>query len=408
MSVYELARNDDRQGLADVLDSADAVAVRRRAAQALADTTDRDPTEGGLQRSVLETLMDHALSDPDEQVRALAIDAIETLAAKHLNRLAARATDQTPSNISPRTYAQLTQHTRPELRMVGLVGIGHCEANQLGRFVIECLDDSDPRVRERAARIAGQLELEDAARPLLNGLSDEVARARAECARALGEIKREEAVGPVAELLEDDTESVRFAAIEALGAIGSPRAIEPIAGALEDQTAINNRMAVFALVEVLSNTPLDQADEVRAAVLAATAGSVQNDVVDTLIDLTDSINHSSRKRQAIWLLGQLTEQTPVGAAVDTLLEALEDEDARTAEFAITSLSKCPTRLVEPRAIERLYESDPGSLHRARLITLLGLAGTADARAPIKRIREETESSDIAEQATAALSRLRAD
>jgi HEAT repeat protein len=122
--------------------------------------------------------------------------------------------------------------------------------------LIEALADSDPSLRCRASRIAGQvasreLPLQPASVLIdaLTGALDDTDSAVAETAAwALGEWEQASGCAPTDVLCKMATEHsdplCREAAVAALGAIGARKALPSILAALEDKPAIRRRAAV--------------------------------------------------------------------------------------------------------------------------------------------------------------------
>jgi HEAT repeat protein len=107
------------------------------------------------------------------------------------------------------------------------------------------LDDSDTRVRRRAAEIAATHPEVD----LVDSLRDPDARVVEVAAWACGEQEsnRDDVVGALIALASDAADAlVREAAVAALGAIGDDRAIDVIITACTDKPAVRRR-AVLAL-----------------------------------------------------------------------------------------------------------------------------------------------------------------
>ena len=107
------------------------------------------------------------------------------------------------------------------------------------------LDDSDTRVRRRAAEIAATHPEVD----LVDSLHDPDARVVEVAAWACGEQEsnRDDVVGALIALASDAADAlVREAAVAALGAIGDDRAIDVIITACTDKPAVRRR-AVLAL-----------------------------------------------------------------------------------------------------------------------------------------------------------------
>ena len=131
-----------------------------------------------------------------------------------------------------------------ELRLRAAVALGRIDNSQLDRvmpILIKALDDSDMKIRFRAAMGLGLIgEPANAAIPaLIHALGDSQATVRKHAAYALGEIgeSAKAAVPMLVQALGDSQAVVRAAAAHALGLIGEPAkvAIPTLIEALKDE-----------------------------------------------------------------------------------------------------------------------------------------------------------------------------
>ncbi|MHC4181306.1 MAG: HEAT repeat domain-containing protein, partial [Planctomycetota bacterium] len=105
-----------------------------------------------------------------------------------------------------------------------LVAIGDPAADAL----IETLQRREPLVRERAAKLLGDMKVQRAVGPLLAVLGRADVKQAWGTASALGDMKVKTAVGPLIELLEWDDSRTRARGAGALAYIGDARAIGPL------------------------------------------------------------------------------------------------------------------------------------------------------------------------------------
>ncbi len=121
----------------------------------------------------------------------------------------------------------------------------------------QCLDDTDPRVRARAAVALARLGSAGWLRPLLDDLEgpEVTATRRLQAARALGEIGRPEGVRALSDALEDPDLGVACAAAEALGRIGERTAAGALYAALQSSKPPLSSVARQALQAVIGEDP---------------------------------------------------------------------------------------------------------------------------------------------------------
>jgi HEAT repeat protein len=153
------------------------------------------------------------------------------------------------------TAVALAGDPEPSVRAAALGALARLGALNADR-VVEALADSDPLVRHRASKIAGQIASRESSAPRASALLDALTGALGDsdsavaeaAAWALGEWGPASAGEPVDALCrmarEHSDPLCREAAVAALGAIGAARALPSILGALEDRPAVRRRAAI--------------------------------------------------------------------------------------------------------------------------------------------------------------------
>ena len=397
MSIFNLERTEDVPELYRLLRESESPAVRGRAAEALGDV-------GELDDRVVRTLIRIALDDPDDGVRASAIDALEGVDGPALERLLATkgGYELEPDSVLPvEAYVDALQHEMPELRMAAAGAVGRGGVLEAVPALVPLLSEENPRVRIRAVRAAGEVGDDRLMDPLSPLTGDPNARIRRAVAAALGEIGGDRAFSGLLRLVEDGDLGVRVAAVRAMGAFDDARPIEPLIASFEDEEEEVRRTAVYSLVELLSNAPAGRSHEMRTEiveVLSTTHGDV---VTDALTELFDESTEAHQRRNAAWLLGRVTAGGP--AALATLVEALDDDDEMVRQFAATSLAEIDADGVEDALLEALDTAVGDG--RAMILFTLGRVGTEAARERIVRLLDEVDDLEAQEQALGALSRL---
>jgi hypothetical protein len=118
----------------------------------------------------------------------------------------------------------------PEVRIVALETIGAFEEKQAGQMLSDVLHDPDPRVRAEAAAVAGRAKLTPVVFSLILALDDPEEPVREAAREALERITSE----PVA-LQPEDPPEVRRALIEDLKRRWKQRRIAELAGIVDDR-----------------------------------------------------------------------------------------------------------------------------------------------------------------------------
>ena len=249
-----------------------------------------------------------------------------------------------------RLIAQLADVTKRERAAQDLIRIGGDAVPAL----LEALQTKDTNLiriyQQVLARIPAAtpalVKLFSAAHPLLRGRAAEVFA-----------INRDRSAVPVLlEALQGEYFTVRSRAALALGKIGDPRAIQSLLLALKDQEDEVRIAACLALgsfkdpstFDDITNVLLDDPKiEVRQAAAKALGNTGHPAAVPYLMEaLHDSYWWYERELAAGDLLAAIEKMG--SAAVDPLIEALQDKEGTVRKFAATLLGKLgDARAVEP-------------------------------------------------------------
>ncbi len=173
------------------------------------------------------------------------------------------------------------------------------------------LGDTEPDVREDAARALGRYRVETAVGPLTRALEDENADVREEAARALGRIRSPEAIQALMGALDDPEIDVREQAIAALGSLRSAEAVPGLVRALQDPEPDIAESAARALGAIRDPSAID-------GLLAATRHA-DPDVVEAALRSLATFNDPR--------------------AIDALTAAVKHENPEVRRLAISVLSR---------------------------------------------------------------------
>jgi HEAT repeat protein len=192
--------------------------------------------------------------------------------------------------------------------------------------LIKTLGTAHPMIRGRVAEIFAINKDRSAAPALLDALQGEYFTVRSRAALALGKIGEPNAIQPLLHALKDTEDEVRIAACLALGYFKDPSSFDDITNVLLDDPKI----------------------EVRQAAAQALGNTGHPAALPYLLEaLHDSYWWYEREYAASDLL--LAIEKMGIAAVDPLIEALQDKEGTVRKFAAILLGK----LWDPRAIEPL-------------------------------------------------------
>jgi HEAT repeat protein len=193
-------------------------------------------------------------------------------------------------------------------------------------LLIKTLKTAHPILRGRVAEIFAINKDRNAAPALLEALQGEYFTVRSRAALALGKIGEPKAIQPLLHALKDPETEVRIAACLALGSFKDPSTFDDITNVLLDDPKI----------------------EVRQAAARALGNTGHPAALPYLLEaLHDSYWWYEREYAASDLL--LAIEKMGVAAVNPLIEALQDKEGTVRKFAALLLGK----LGNPRAIEPL-------------------------------------------------------
>ncbi len=192
--------------------------------------------------------------------------------------------------------------------------------------LIKALTSAHPLLRGRVAEVFAINKDRRAVPALLEALQGEYFTVRSRAALALGKIGDERATQPLLQAMKDQEDEVRSAACLALGSFKDPTTFDEITNVLLDDPKI----------------------EVRRAAAQGLGNTGHPAAIPYLMEaLHDSYWWYEREYAASDLLAAIEKMG--AAAVEPLIEALQDKEGTVRKFAAILLG----RLCDPRAIEPL-------------------------------------------------------
>lgn len=400
MSLYRLQRAGDAEALVDHLRDSESDAVRSRAAELLGDLDDADP-------AVVDALVAAATEDDDPRVRGAAIDALDSAGQQAVESLFVEWYDDFDGEgadwVVADAFVEALSAERPELRMAAANALGRLDERRAVPPLLDLLSDPDHRVRARVARACGTLADARAVDPLASLLADDSVEVRREAASALAAIGDDRAFRVLTDHADDSSATVRRVAVAALGDSGRLEAVDVLVDALDDESDGVRRAAAFSLVELLSAAEGDRSHAVRERVVER-LGTAPAGIVDPLVDVVERGSQTTRRRNAVWLLGHVAGGDD-RRTIDALVEVIGDEDPTTARFAATSLADIGGERVETALLSVLDEDDATERARANAAFVLGRVGGNRARERLDALVGEEPSEQVRKQAFSALSKL---
>ena len=367
--LYELARDSETSEIVAYLKHSDDPVIRARAAEILGDFADapRQFDEHELTRELVTA----ALEDDEERVRAMAIDALYRHGQESLEQLidelSERDIDDAPDWVVAETLLEWLGADQPEFRLVAATALGDYGDEHVVPDLVERFDDPDARVRTRAIRSCGMIGDQRCVDAIAECLEDDRTMVRREAASALINIGTERALERLVPMTSDGDEQLRQIAVEGLGQFANLKPLIVLIRALDDPSPAVQRTATISLIELFANAPPEHASEIRSTVADQLERVESIEVVPPLLDVLEESTRWAIRRNAIWLLGQVADETHEDAVFDVLIDALDDEDTVSAQLATSALVSLAEDL-DDRELEkrlRLYIQNEDGTETAR-------------------------------------------
>jgi len=261
-------------------------------------------------------LMGSGLGDPRKLVKQLKDASKRDQAATNLVKLGADAAPALIEALQTRDQDLLSLYQQI------LTRIGSAATPALTHSLL----NDHPLIRGQVAEVLAKTKDPKAAPALLKTLRGEFYTVRARAALALGAIGEKKAVPLLLEQLHDEEAEARSGAVRALGMFNLPDSFDNMADLLLEDPQINVRQAA---ARALGETRHSQA------------------LSYLMIALRDPFWWYEREQAAEVLLDAIAGMGRM--AVDTLLEALKDNEGTIRRFAARLLG----RIKDPRAIDAL-------------------------------------------------------
>ena len=398
-SLFQLERERDIGGLAELLESSDNPKIRARSAEILGDFDEMEDTG-------LEALVDAIQTDESEVVRAAAIDAMTNLGRTDalLAALDREIDDAAADWSKAETFVSDLDSEETTLRMAAANVLGEIGSDSAVKPLTNHLDDPNPRVRARIARALGKIGDRRATEGLVEHLEGEPLGVRREVADALGYIGGDKAVTGLVDVADDKSEAMRRTIASSLGEFGDPRAIDTLVDLLEDESDLVRKAATFSLIEILSNVSTDRSDELRNEIVGKMSARDDASIIESLVEIIEEGSQLHQRRNATWMLGRVAGPESQEKAIEALIGALADEDNLISQFAATSLSEIGSREVETALIHHIDTAhDDESIAMAAFT--LGKVGGERAKSRLEKLVDETENEEVRRRAFSAISKL---
>ena len=400
MSLYDLARSGDVDGLEEMLLESDSPAVRKRACELLGEIATTEEMDA------IETLVSVAVTDESGAVKAAAVDGLDEIGAEAVEQLLVEITgkkiDQGADWAVAKRFAKALSSEIPELRMAAAAALGKLGDESGINSLKSALSDTDPRVRQRVCMALGEINHPSAVPALIDRLGDPNGQVRHEAAISLSAIGTDQALAALKNMMDADNTAIRRIAASALGEAGTADVVEPLAAALNDPDEGVRSASIYSIIELLSNVDTQKSHSIRDRIVTELQGA-DDATVQPIVEILDESSQQRQRRNAAWFLGRVVDE-PNRETVNALVDALTSDDTQTAQFAATSLAEMGGELVEDELLE-LVKGDAPDDARAQGVFILGKVGGERSRDVVENLTED-DSKQVRKRAFSAISKLK--
>lgn len=373
LEVGDSADEEDISNLRELLQHGSNPRARVQAANTLGELG-RTVRES-LRRSIVDDLITVVLEDQNDEVRAAAIDSLYYINSENMDELVSELTKQFNNGPTPK---ELTNHfelwltsSDSEFRIVGAAAMERFGDESILPELEAAFEDSDPRVRARAARAYGQFD-EVSAEPIESLLSDERSLVRQAAAQTLGNIGGSTALEVLVSAMQASDSRLRLVAARQLGQFDQHRSVRVLIQGLTDHSSNVRYRSGVSLLTILSAT--DQLDigevpaTIRDEVDAGELGTVADTVFEIATDANDQGIQWELQVYAVWLLGELSSGDDELA--QSLIPLLHHEEETVVDLTAAYLKRLEGEQIE-RELQRLISDSTASAEiRERARTIL--------------------------------------
>ena len=367
--LYSLANRGEYGELIRHIRDHDDQHVRYGAAGILAESA--DAFAEAVTPQTQQALIGCVLSEPSDAVRANILNVLLTVDESTFDTIITRLEADPESTPTERPYPLILTkwHSsgRPSLRFLAVVGFGRVGSQStINKLRTTLSRETDLRVLRRAIEAAGTVGDETFVSPIQDHLradndefqqatnSKQIAAVKEAAVEALVEIGTNAAYEALVTASRSTDDELKEQVIGKIGRFGAQETVDLVVDELDDDSNESIREeAAEGVITTFTETEFDEGDAVRQQAIEKIAEDVSTDVSEEFASIVEESPHRSEQRNAAWLLGQLEGSSE--AAVDSLLEVLEDDDSDLRRIASASLTKLDQAMVEGK-IETFLET----------------------------------------------------
>lgn len=372
--LYSLSNRGEYGTLIQHLRDHDDENVRFGASGVLAESVEE--FKEAVTPEAQEVLVDSVLNDPSDAVRANVISILLEIDESTLDTVVTRLQaepEATPTGTPyPLILTKWHSKPKPELRYLAVVGferVGSASAAQKLRTTIK--RENNMRVLKRAIKAGGKIGDETFVTPIQEQLrvedaqydssvnEEQIREVKEAAVQALVRIGSNAAYEALLTASRGTDEQLKEQVLSEIGKFGAEDTVDVIVRELDnDENDELRKEAAEGVITTFRESEFDEGDSIRQQTIDKISEEVSIDVSTEFASIVAESPRKSEKRNAAWMLGQL--ESTSDETVESLLTALQDDDANLRQIATASLTKLDPTEIEPKIDAFIDEIDSES------------------------------------------------
>ncbi len=372
--LYSLANRGEYGELIRHIRDHDDQHVRYGAAGILAESA--DAFAEAVTPQTQQALIGCVLSEPSDAVRANILNVLLTVDESTFDTIITRleADPQSTPTGTPYPLILTKWHGKPRapLRFLAVAGFGRVESrNTIEKLRTTIIREENMRVLRRAITEGGDVGDERFVTPIQehlrkdnekyegtsrSGLVDQVQQAAVEALVKIGSSGAYEALLSAS---RSANETLKEQVISEIGKFGAQDTVDVVVDKLDaDDNDTLRQEAASGVITSFTQSSFEESHSVRQRTIEKIDDEISTDVSAEFAGIVSEAPRNAEKRNAAWLLGQLESETDI--AVDSLLDALADDDEYLRTIAAASLTNIDHAELEQKVDAVLETADEES------------------------------------------------
>jgi len=323
-----------------------------------------------------QALVESVLNDPSDDVRATVLNVLLAVDESTIDTIITRLETEPQSTPTGTPYPLILTkwHAKPRapLRFLAVAGFRRVRSrNTIEKLRTTIIREENMRVLRRAIEEGGNVGDERFVTPIQEHLrldnekykgttkSKQVERVKEAAVEALVKIGSSAAYEALLTASRSSDETLKEHVISEIGKFGAQDTIDVVVDKLDaDDNETLRQEAAEGVMTTFREADFEDGHSVRQRTIEQIDEEISTEVSAEFATIVSEAPRNAEKRNAAWLLGQLESETDI--AVDTLLDALADDDAYLRTIATASLTNIDHAKLEEKVDAVLDTADEDS------------------------------------------------